>query len=169
MIRRFFQATILFVGFYTFLKLLEYWGAGNAKENFFVGYMILASVLILVTFFLFFRIDLDEEDLEKISRYSKPMIFTVYATFAALVVSMPVLLALMIMLLFKVEFYTAFAIVEFFVYVIVSIIYVIPSTKIDDGKEVKNVSISDSDNVIDFKLARQAKLAKKFNNFNSGT
>lgn len=167
-IRRFLQTTILFVGFYTFLRLLECWGAGSAKENFFVGYMVFASIFILMVLFLFFRINLNEENLGKLSRYSKPVIFVVYAVIATLITLMPVLLALVITLLFKIEFYSSFAIVEFFAYAIVSIIYVIPSTKIDDVQVAKCVNISDSDNVIDFNLARKAKLAKRFNNFNSG-
>ena len=168
MIRRFLQTTILFVGFYTFLKLLEYWGAGSAKENFFVGYMVFASIFILMVLFLFFRINLNEESLGRLSRYSKPVIFMIYAMIAALITLMPVLLALVIKLLFKVEFYSAFAIVEFFAYAVVSIIYVVPSTKIDDAKKAKYVNVHDSDNVIDFDVARKAKLAKRFNNFNSG-
>lgn len=167
-IRRFLQTTILFFGFYTFLRLLECWGAGSAKENFFVGYMVFASIFILMVFFLFFKINLNEETLGRLSKYSKPVIFMMYAIIVALITLMPVLLALVIMLLFRVEFYSAFAIVEFFAYAVFSIIYVFPLAKIDDVKKAKYVNVHDSDNVIDFDVVRKARLAKRFNNFNSG-
>lgn len=138
MLKRFLQMSVMFTGFYTVLIIAERLTARNAATIFFNWYMVMAVLLVLLLMFAVLGL---KRKTDYCDSSSFPMIGVLYFGVIILVTLIPVVLAFLISVLFDITFYNAFALIEFFVYLVLTGVYVfMPITEnsdncvIDDAK-----------------------------------
>lgn len=120
MLKRFTHMAVFFGGFYTVLMLAERLTGRKAEAIFFSWYMVIACMAVLFLMLALLGLKGKEDGYD----YKVSKVGILYVAVVFLVTASPVVLALVISLLFEVEFCCAFGMVEFFVFMGVAGIYI---------------------------------------------